>query len=439
MNKIINKYIIKELTLPFVSSLFILIFVLLSNFILKNMDKFLGKGISLGTVLKFLVYNSAWIISLAIPMSILIATLMAFGRLSSDNEITAFKASGISMNRLLIPAMFFGFIVFAFVTPFNLWVLPEMNHNVRKISHEISRNRPDIEFNEQLLNTFSDKIIYVGKRINTHSFDNVVIFDKAQKNHTTIMAESGNFKSFQDGIVINLENGSIHEELVNNEYRKTYFDTYKIAIPFDQLEYNLSNNLVRQERELNINSLSKKIKSYKKNIQNSKNYIKQNENKIDSLNNLLTENENSDYKNILKINMIKNQIDNLVSRKNKNIKLIKNYEQQINKYSVEIHKKFSIPIACFIFILLGTPLGIMAKNSNMSVSIAISILFFIIYWSFLIAGEDFADRGKFSPALSMWSPNIFLGIIAFYLYKLRSNEDTNIKLNLNFLKLFKSK
>ncbi len=137
--------------------------------------------------------------------------------------------------------------------------------------------------------------------------------------------------------------------------------------------------------------------------------------------------------------MIKNQIDNLVSRKNKNIKLIKNYEQQINKYSVEIHKKFSIPIACFIFILLGTPLGIMAKNSNMSVSIAISILFFIIYWSFLIAGEDFADRGKFSPALSMWSPNIFLGIIAFYLYKLRSNEDTNIKLNLNFLKLFKSK
>ena len=133
-----------------------------------------------------------------------------------------------------------------------------MNHNVRKISHEISRNRPDIEFNEQLLNSFSDKIIYVGKRINTHTFDNVVIFDKARKDHTTIMAEKGNFKSFQDGIVINLKNGSIHEELVKNEYRKTYFETYKIAIPFDQLEYNLSNNLVRQERELNINSLSKK-------------------------------------------------------------------------------------------------------------------------------------------------------------------------------------
>jgi lipopolysaccharide export system permease protein len=401
------------------------------------MDKFLGKGLSLGTVLKFLVYNSAWIVSLAIPMSILIATLMAFGRLSSDNEITAFKASGISMNKLLLPAMIFGLIVFSLITPFNLWVLPEMNHNVRKISHEISRNRPDIEFNEQLLNTFSDKIIYVGKRLNTHSFDNVVIFDKAQKDHTTIMAEKGNFKSFQDGIVINLQNGSIHEELANNEYRKTYFDIYKIAIPFDQLEFNLSNNLIRQERELNVNALLKKIASYKNNIKNSEQKITLNDNKIDSLNKLLTIHENK--KNLLMINMIKNQIDNQTSRKDKNFKLIKNYKKQINKYSVEVHKKFSIPIACFIFILLGTPLGIMAKNSNMSVSIAISILFFIVYWSFLIAGEDFADRGRFNPALSMWAPNIFLGMIAFYLYSLISKENINFKFNFKFLKLFKSK
>ena len=87
--------------MPFLSSLFILIFVLLSNFILKNMDKFLGKGLSIGIVFKFLLYNSAWIISLAIPMAVLITVLMTFGRLSSDNEITAFKASGISYNKLI--------------------------------------------------------------------------------------------------------------------------------------------------------------------------------------------------------------------------------------------------------------------------------------------------------------------------------------------------
>ena len=245
---------------PFLSSLFVLIFVLLSNFILKNMDKFLGKGLSIATVLKFLIYNSAWIVSLATPMAILITVLMTFGRLSSDNEITAMKASGIGMKKLLYPALIFGALVFLLITPFNLWILPEMNHNVRKLSLEISRNRPDIEFNEQLLNTLADKVIYVGDRRNNNSFNNIVIFDKAQKNHTTIMANYGYFESLQDGIIINLKTGSIHENLDNDEYRKTYFDSYNIAIPFDKIEYNRSKNLNRQEREMNISLLMEKVK-----------------------------------------------------------------------------------------------------------------------------------------------------------------------------------
>ena len=107
-----------------------------------------------------------------------------------------------------------------------------------------------VEFNEQLLNNLADKTIYLGERKNNTVFNDIIIFDKAQKNHTTIISEYGTFESLQDGIIINLSNGSIHENLENTEYRKTYFDTYKIAIPFDQIEYNRNNNLTRQEREL---------------------------------------------------------------------------------------------------------------------------------------------------------------------------------------------
>ena len=99
-----------------------------------------------------------------------------------------------------------------------------MNHNVRKLSQTISRSRPDIEFNEQLLNSLADKIIYVGDRKSSNSFDDIVIFDKAKKNHTTIMSEYGYFESLQDGIILDLSNGSIHEKnLNNNEYMKTFF------------------------------------------------------------------------------------------------------------------------------------------------------------------------------------------------------------------------
>ncbi len=425
--------------MPFFSSLFILIFVLLSNFILKNMDKFLGKGLSIGVVFKFLIYNSAWIISLAIPMAVLITVLMTFGRLSSDNEITAFKASGISFNKLIFPALIFGVLVFSIITPFNLWILPEMNHNVRKLSLEISRNRPDVEFNEQLLNNLADKTIYLGDRKSNTAFNDVIIFDKAQKNHTTIISEYGTFESLQDGIIINLHKGSIHENLENTEYRKTYFDTYKIAIPFDKIEFNRNNNLTRQERELNIHSLINKIQFYKDKNEIVKDDISNSTIKIDSLKQQLSYLESSKKLDLLLINKVKTQLNNSKNIRSNNKKLFLSYIKQINKYSVELHKKFSIPIACFIFILLGTPLGIMSRNRNMSVSISISIIFFIIYWSFLILGEDLADRGRLNPAISMWAPNIFLGLLSYYLYRIISRENVSFSINLNLLKYFKKK
>ena len=200
--------------------------VLLSNFLLKNLDKFLGKGISMSVVFKFILLNSAWIFSLAVPMAILITTLMAFGRLSSDNEITALKAAGITFFDFIKPGIIFGTIILCFMLPFNLWILPEMNHNMKKLSYEISRSRPDVEFNEQLLNTLADKTIYLGKRLDENSFNDIIIFDnKYKNNHTTILANNGDFHSLQDGIILDLKSGSIHEHLLmKNEYRKTYFE-----------------------------------------------------------------------------------------------------------------------------------------------------------------------------------------------------------------------
>ena len=403
------------------------------------MDKFLGKGLSIGVVFKFLIYNSAWIISLAIPMAVLIAVLMSFGRFSSDNEITAFKASGISLEKLMAPALVFGLLVFLLITPFNLWILPEMNHNVRKLSLEISRNRPDVEFNEQLLNNLADKVIYVGDRRSNTSFDDIIIFDKSQKNHTTIISDYGSFESLQDGIIIHLINGSIHESISKAEYRKTYFDNYKIAIPFDQIEFSRNNNLIRQERELNLQDLMGKIKLYSDKNIIIKNDLSMNLLKIDSLENELSATIVNKNTNLLIQNKLKKQISNAKNVYSRNKKLFTNYLKKINIYSVELHKKFSLPVACFVFILLGVPLGIMTKNKNMSVSISISIIFFIIYWSFLIIGEDLADRGKINPAISMWAPNIFLGGVAYYLYKLVSKENLTFNINFNILKYIRIK
>jgi len=433
--KILNRYLLKELVTPFFTTFFILFFVLLSQFILKNLDRFLGKGLSIGVILKFLFLNSAWIISLAMPMAVLVTTLMTFGKLSSNNEITAFKASGITYNALLKPCLFFGTAILIILIPYNLWLLPELNHDVRKLSFKISKNRPDIEFNENMLNTLSDKIIYLGDRINQNSFSDVIIFNNQFTNsHNTILAENGEFQSMHDGILLNLNNGSIHENsIVNDEYRKTFFNNYKIAIPFDELGYNEKQNLIKQEREMDINLLIEKVYFFKDKIKREKKKLTENKKSLDNIDQQLA-NINSDNEPLKKNKLLNRK--NIVEKKIvRNERLIPIYNKETNKFEVEIHKNFSVPFACIIFVLLGMPLGILAKKSNMGISVSISLGIFIIYWIFLILGEELADKTIINPFIAMWAPNIVLSIIAYYLYSLVNKENITLKLNIfNFLK-----
>tara|TARA_Y100001970_G_scaffold31323_1_gene38869 strand:+ start:1327 stop:2682 length:1356 start_codon:yes stop_codon:yes gene_type:complete len=434
--KILNRYIFKELLYPFFLSLFVLIFVLLTQFLAKHLDRFLGKDLSLLTILKFLIFNSASIISLAAPMAVLVATMMTFGRLSSDNEITGFKASGISYLNFLKPGLLFGVLIVILMIPFNLWLLPEMNHNIRKLSYTISKNRPDIEIKENMLNSIYDRMIFVGDKIEKKSFKDIIIFDK----NNTVLANNGNFKSLKDGIILNLYNGSIHEDTQSdkNEYRKTYFNEYKILIPYDKINFDKDKTLVRQDREMNYETLLSTIDNKNNEIINlnknneistqkikllneEKNIIKP---KIDSLKNM---SNNKDYKqNYIRLNKIETSINNLKNNVKKNNRIIPILKKDINRYYVELHKKIAIPIACFIFILLGIPLGIISKKGNFSISIAVSLGFFILYWALLTVGEFLGDEGKLNPALAIWLGNISIGLLSIYLFYASITENNII-------------
>ena len=410
---------------------------------IKHLDKFLGKGLSFGVIFKFIIYQSASILSLAAPMAILVATMMAFGRLSSDNEITGFKASGINHFDFLKPSLLFGFIIVFIMIPFNLWVLPDMNHNMRKLSYQVSKERPDIEIKENMINILYEKIIYVGDRIGEKSFSNFIIFNKESiKNKTTILAEQGTFKSLSDGIILNLYNGSIHENIKssNNEYRKTYFEKYKILIPFSKINLDKNRVLIKNDREMDLKAILTEIelKKYEINELNDNNYkssIRISELKTEK-EQLNIELNSENKKNNIRLNQIQTSINNIKNNIRKNDKIIPLFKNDLNKYKVELHKRFSIPIACIIFILLGIPLGIVSKKGNFSISIAISLGFFIIYWALLTIGEFLGDEGKLNAALSMWIGNIFIGTLAIYLLYISSNE--NFIINNQFISIKKT-
>lgn len=461
--KILNRYIVKEHLYPFISALSALLFVLLANFLLRSIDRFLGKGLELTLILEYVFLNLAWILALAVPMAILVATLMAFGRLSADNEISAMRSVSVSYFRLLFPALLFSCIIAGLMMYFNNQVLPEMNHKARMLSSDISRKRPDLDFD---IGYFIDAIpkynFLLGSR-NKEVFSDITIFSNRDgRKQQTITASTGTISTVDDGVVLHLADGVIHEYIGNekNEYRQIYFDKYKVLIPVDNMVMNRRDSNIRGDREMTFAMMKDKIISYKEKITNThirirdrliNEAIKLNiESSIDSLT-LITpliaqqtlfqyEIDIADTLKEVKIGSIKR-----VKRRLKNMKrgiesdfsLVTSYSNSINKYLVELHKKFSIPFASIIFVLIGAPLGMMAKKGGFAVSMAFSLGFFIIYWVFLIGGEEFADRGLLSPALSMWLPNLVLGFLGILMCYWQSLEQRYI--NLDILNIIKRK
>ena len=142
--RLLTRYILKQLLMPFVFSLLIIVFVLFTQFLLRAIDRFIGKGLDLGTIFEYLFLNLGWITALSVPMAVLVAALMSFGQFSEDNEITAMRSSGISFNTIIRPAILFGMTISLVLILFNSFIMPEMNFKARMLSGDIYRKRPDL-------------------------------------------------------------------------------------------------------------------------------------------------------------------------------------------------------------------------------------------------------------------------------------------------------
>ncbi|MDP6852736.1 MAG: LptF/LptG family permease [Candidatus Marinimicrobia bacterium] len=461
--KLLNRYLIREHFSPFLMALLVLLFVLLANFLLRKMDRFLGKGLEFSLIIEFVFLNLAWILALAVPMAVLVATLMAFGRLSADNEIAAMRSVSVSYVKLMIPVLLFGSAIAGFMMYFNNQILPEMNHKARMLSSDISRKRPDLEFDVgYFIDSIPDYNFLLGSRDGEVFYD-ITIFSNPERNkHQTITAHSGTISAVNDGVILHLENGIIHEYFGNekNEYQQIVFDKYQVMIPVDNLVLNRRDSSIRGDREMTYGMLQDKITSYKEKIVNTHNRIQGRleneakklkiESRIDS-STVLTlastidriqqyEIELEDSLKLIEggsIERVKRRLKNMKRGVESDFSLITSFSNSINKYLVELHKKFSIPFASVVFILIGAPLGMMVRKGGFAVSMAFSLSFFVIYWAFLIGGEEFADRGFLSPALSMWLPNIVLGVLGLYMCYRQSLEQQFLSFDL--LTLFKRK
>ena len=408
-------------------------FILFVNFLLRAIDRFLGKGLDFLTILEYLFLNLAWILALSVPMAVLLATLMTFGRLSEDNEINAMRASGIGFLTIMRAPILFGTIITLLLIYFNNFILPEMNFKARLLSGDIYRKRPDMNIEPGIfLDNLPDYSMIIGGKSKKGIMKDVRIFSKGSKEaQTSIHANSGLLNTLEDAFLLTLYDGEIHElgQKDYTNYRRIIFDKHVINIPAKDLLLNRRDSTNRSDREMTVPMIVKKINSYDKRLNIVYKRLAGNFYRTigDSIfpsssqeGKIIIENTLNKFRkdNILtKAQIIKKEkrIKNLERQLNNEFNLIKSYKKSKNKYGVEIHKKFSLPVACILFVLLGAPLGVMSKKGGFAVSTSLSFGFFLIYYVLLIGGEEMADRSILSPSIGMWSPNLIIFFIAIYL------------------------
>jgi lipopolysaccharide export system permease protein len=456
--QILDRYILKNHIGPYLFGLSIITFVFIMDFIFKYLDLFIGKGVKFLIVLEFFILSLGHMFALIIPMAVMPATLMAFGQLAAENEITAMKANGISLYRMIIPVIVAAACLSVGLVYYNNVLLPESNHRLMNLMIDIGKMKPTLEIKENIVSDVirGYTILVREKNDKTGEIKDIQIREKRKGGIPTFIIASGGRMSFNDDnntLRFELEDGEIHEMPDPNDittYRRTSFKHFVLNIQDTDRSLKRSDRAYRGDREMSAGMMRDKIEeiagisgSVRKYMHNSaaKQYIsavslaepgaeylmpqRLEAPPVDSGVKPITERRLGPRDAVI-------QIMQLLEDGARNID---SHRDQISKYGVEIHKKFSISFSCIIFVLLGAPLAIRSGKKGMTMSIGFSILFFLIYYIFLIGGEKLADRRFIVPWLSMWLPNITLFLIAGFLIHSTVRETRTINWDwINFLK-----
>lgn len=420
---LIYRYILRTHIAPFVFGTSVIMALFLIQYMMRWVDKLASKGLDPGTIIQFLVLNLSWIVVLAIPIGVLFSTIMAFGAMSSNHEVTVMKASGMGLFRMMIPVLVMGALLWGFTFWYTDSVLPDSNVRLTGMMRDIESTKPSFAVEEGQFTTFNATTSILARRVlNNGSMLGVSIYDKSKYDFVNIInADSGRlaFSPSLTRLVIQLSKGEIHQRGVRNpnEYRVVSFDRYQIVLPADRFFYEASDvtGSSRGEREMTIADMQKIVDNAQ--LQ-EKQALQRYDSAIAHHVTDLRQPISSGTSSATRTDVLQRASSFVMTAQTmfeSEAARAKSEHVVANKYLVEIHKKYAIPFACLLFVFVGSPLGILTKGGNFGTSAMYSLGFYVIYWMSMIGGEEFADRGYLSPFLAMWLGNIIIGIIGVWI------------------------
>jgi lipopolysaccharide export system permease protein len=498
--KILHRYVLKEHLGPLTFALTALTSILLLQYIGKHFGELVGKGLPTFVIAEFFGLSVPLTVALTLPMAVLVATLYAFSRLAAENEITALKASGVSLRSVLRPVLWAALGVTVVMIGFNDQILPRSNHRLAVLQRDIAQKKPTFGLREQVINEVSPGKFYLRAGHLDESSNlmrEVTIYDMADPTRRrTIYADSGNM-SMSNGmtdLVLMLYHGHTEDVPTNNpdELQRLYFNTDQIRVRGvgNQFQKTTADSY-KSDREMTVCEMQAAQDRARRDHAQA---VKQFETKLAELKkskavvskDLLATNTSAPwdiglgrlYCNVVALFVPKEAKAQGVTRKPAagvqqgasstskgasstattvppgarrgpapvqpamqapppNAAEIASLEalrirlqdsaQIMNSYGVEIHKKFALAVACFVFVLLGAPIALRFPRGGVGLTIGVSLFVFALYYVCLIAGESIAKRGLMPAVVSMWMANVIFALIALWMLTKMGQEGSTAR------------
>jgi lipopolysaccharide export system permease protein len=366
--------------LPFVLNLVFFTFVFLMTKILDITNLIVNYKISMFSVLLILLYSIPRFLSFVIPMSVMMAVLLTFIRLSNDKELVALKAGGVSVYGLIPPVLVFcvmGVVLSCLITVYGM---PWGTVSMKELTFQVAASHADAGLKERTFNdSFKDVMLYINKiDLKKKILKDVFIEDKRSQNIvSTVMAPKGRMFAEPDKLVFHLKlyQGTINQvNLENRSAHSINFDSYDVNLDVKKT-LTASKDGPKDEDEMSFRDLKAYLKTFSQ--------------------------QNEQYYTAL----------------------------------IELHKKFSIPVACLALGILAVPIGIQSESAKRSTGLGLGMVFFLIYYIMLSAGSVFGETGVYPPMVGMWVPNIVLGGLGLFLL-IRTANDRSVKI-MSFINFFK--
>ncbi len=437
---------------PFIATFFITLLVLVMQFFWLYIDDFVGKGIDTKVIFEFILYQSAVLVPLALPLAILLSSLMTFGNLGESFELVAIKSAGISLIRFMRPLFFVCILLAGVAFAFSNYVIPVANLKSRTLLTDIVFAKPAFDLKEGV---FYDKIpnfaIKIGKKeANDSVVQDIIIYEQGNPlQDNFIIARTGVMRVTENKrfLEFNLKDGWRYQERgnyydpANSEFIRIGFKEYKKQFDLSTLGFNnrtADSVNKNNERMYSMRQLEKTIDSLEK---DNKQLKMQTENQLfvqfrflglldstwskDSLPDVSKLKPVRNYDEILpdsaqaNVNQnVRNIAGSLRISSESMMGTLKDKERNLRKHQIEWHRKIVLSLACLVLFLIGAPLGSIIRKGGLGTPLVVAIIFFMVFYFSSTAGEKFAKENTLTPFGGMWMATfILLPIGLFLIYK----------------------